>query len=139
MELLIMRWFCPFCWTELKDDVTKFCPKCKNDLTSFSNLSFEDKLLLSLKNPVSQNRRFVIECLGNLKSQKAVNILCKMLFEKRDLYELMEIAKALFKINTRLSIECLHKFINFTTNKILKHYISNLLNRGSKIKYENFK
>lgn len=62
-----------------------------------------------------------------------------MLFEKRDLYELMGIAKTLFKINTRLSIECLHKFINFTTDKILKHYISNLLNKESKIKDENFK
>lgn len=121
-----MRWFCPFCWKELDKPFAKFCPECKNNLISFNNLSFEEKLILGLKNPVSQNRKFIIECLGNIKSKKAVDILCKMLFEKRDPYELMEIAKALYKINSPSSINCLQNFADFTNNKILKSYISNL-------------
>ncbi|MDF2952864.1 MAG: hypothetical protein OD816_000109 [Thermodesulfobacterium sp.] len=66
-----MRWFCPFCWTELKDDVTKFCPKCKNDLTSFSNLSFEDKLLLSLKTPCFSKQKIRNRVFGKLKKSKS--------------------------------------------------------------------
>ncbi len=120
-----MKWFCPFCWAEIQKN-TKICPKCNKNLQEFQKLSFEDKLILGLKNPVTQNRKFVIHVLGNIKSYKAVKILGKMLLENRDTFELCEIARTLKKINTPEAINYLKAASN-TKNLILRKVILNLL------------
>ncbi len=121
-----MIWFCPFCWAEVQEN-TKVCPKCNKNLTEFSNLSFEEKLILALKNPITQNRLLVIYILGKIKSKKAVNSLGKMLLENRDTLELCAIAKTLKQINTPEAIDFLKKAY-YTKNSILKKCILNLLN-----------
>ncbi len=120
-----MKWFCPFCWAEIQKN-TEICPNCKKNLKDFQNLSFEDKLILGLKNPVTQNRKFIIHVLGNIKSKKAVKYLGKMLLENRDTFELCEIAESLKKINTPEAINYLKKALS-TKNLILKKTILSLL------------
>jgi hypothetical protein len=51
----------------------------------------------------------VIEILGKRKTKKTVCKLCKMLFDDRDTYELIEIAKALQSIGTDEALKCLKK------------------------------
>jgi hypothetical protein len=87
-------WFCPYCWKEIQEN-DKICPYCKVDVSFFTQLDYDDKLILALNNPITQNRMVVIEILGKRKTKKAACKLCKMLFDKRDTYELIEIAKAL--------------------------------------------
>ncbi|MBX0313178.1 MAG: HEAT repeat domain-containing protein, partial [Sulfurihydrogenibium sp.] len=70
-------------------------------------MDYDDKLILALNNPITQNRMVVIEILGKRKTKKAVSKLCKMLFDKRDTYELIEIVKALQNIGTDEALECL--------------------------------
>ncbi|MFN3813396.1 MAG: HEAT repeat domain-containing protein [Aquificaceae bacterium] len=72
-------------------------------------MSFEDKLLLGLDNPITQTRMLVIDLVGKKKVNKAADKLCSMLFEERDLYELMAVVKALYSIGSRTTLDCLKR------------------------------
>ena len=124
-----MKWFCPFCWKEI-DEKDKNCPFCKGDLGKFQSLSFEEKLLLGLKNPIYQNRMFVIKTLGKIKSQKAVKSLCKHLNSPVDPYEIMETLKALSLIDTKEARECIEKFLKKCTMKIVLRFAREELGIG---------
>jgi predicted amidophosphoribosyltransferase len=60
------KWFCPYCWYELKEE-DNVCSNCGADLSRFSILSYDEKLILGLKSPITQNRMFVIYVLGKKK------------------------------------------------------------------------
>ncbi|MFN3946845.1 MAG: HEAT repeat domain-containing protein [Aquificaceae bacterium] len=124
----MVRWFCPFCWKEVSEG-DEICPHCGRDLRAFHSLSFEDKLLLGLDNPVTQTRMFIIELLGRKRVSKAADKLCSMLFEKRDIYELMAIAKALYSIGSKAAIDCLKRrsFSEDLTSNFIKELIKNSL------------
>ncbi|AEH22846.1 hypothetical protein TOPB45_0745 [Thermodesulfobacterium geofontis OPF15] len=126
-----MKWFCPFCWQKVEED-TQVCPNCRKDLTKFSTLDFDEKLILGLNSPITQNRMFVIEVLGKRKCEKAVPKLCRMLLEERDIFELLEIAKALFKIGTSEALDCLKKAkIKLKKNSTFQKYLEKVLNLES--------
>ena len=75
---IIITWFCPFCWHEInKDD--SICPFCEKSLEEFQHLSYEEKLILSLDNPISENKLLSIALLGKIKSTKAFEKLFNML------------------------------------------------------------
>ncbi|EEP60891.1 hypothetical protein [Sulfurihydrogenibium yellowstonense] len=59
------------------------------------------------------------------KTKKAISKLCKMLFDKRDTYELIEIAKALQSIGTDEALECLRKKIQ--DNIILERFLGQII------------
>jgi hypothetical protein len=70
---------------------------------------------------------FVIEVLGRRKTQGAVPKLCRTLFEDRDTFELVEIAKALLNIGTADALECLQKRMKTEDNLILKSFLEERL------------
>ena len=115
----MVRWFCPYCWNKV-DERDKVCPHCGADLKGFSSLDYDQKLILALDCPITQSRMFVIELLGRRKTQDAVPRLCRMLFEDRDTFELIEIAKALLNIGTADALECLQRRMKTEDNLILK-------------------
>lgn len=86
--------FCPQCWTEISESAGG-CPHCGYDLSSYERLSYEEKLILSLKHPIRENRMMAIQLLGNLKSEKAVVALECMLESEEDFYVLRETIHAL--------------------------------------------
>jgi len=59
----MIRWFCPYCWKEIQEN-DKIYPYCKTDVSFFYSLDYDDKLILTLNNPITQNRMVVIEILG---------------------------------------------------------------------------
>jgi hypothetical protein len=121
-----MKWFCPYCWSELDKNYDS-CPHCGYSLIDFMNLNFDDKLILGLDNPIIESRIMIINILGKRRVQKATKKLCNMLFEKRDVYELIEIANALFLIASGEALSCLRKAKeNLKYNKILINFISKL-------------
>jgi hypothetical protein len=117
----MVRWFCPYCWGEV-DERDEVCPHCGADLKGFSSLDYDQKLILALDCPIAQSRMFVIEVLRRRKTQGAVPKLCRMLFEDRDTFELVEIAKALLNIGTADALECLQRRIKTEDNLILKRF-----------------
>ncbi|WP_291493651.1 hypothetical protein [Desulfurella sp.] len=66
-----MKWFCPNCWQQIERKTNK-CPHCNYNLIEFEKISYEDKLILALKNPMRENRMFSIYMLGQISSTKAV-------------------------------------------------------------------
>jgi hypothetical protein len=70
---------------------------------------------------------FVIEVLRRRKTQDTVPKLCRMLFEDRDTFELVEIAKALLNIGTADALECLQRRMKTEDNLILKRLLEGLL------------
>ncbi len=67
-----------------------------------------------------------LEILGK-KTKKAVSKLCKMLFDKRDTYELIEIAKALQSIGTDEALECLKERKKIQDNIILERFLGQII------------
>ena len=122
-----MKWFCPYCWAELKGD-ERICPNCGKDIYHFTSLDFDEKLLYGLDNPIPENRMLVIEVIEKRNNQKAVSKLCSMLSEEKDTYELMAIVKALLSISTKEAIDCL-KHHNFDKNTILRKFLEDRLNK----------
>jgi hypothetical protein len=86
-------------------------------------LDYDQKLILALDCPITQSRMLVIEVLRRRKTQDAVPKLCRMLFEDRDTFELIEIAKALLSIGTADALECLQRRMKTENNLILKRFL----------------
>ena len=75
------------------------CPNCGYDLSDFSSLSYEEKLLLALRHPVPESRMVAIQTLGDLHSQPAPPELVKILRDlQEDVYILREAVIAIAKI-----------------------------------------
>ncbi len=71
----------------------------------------------------------IINILGKRRVQKAVRKLCKMLFDIRDIYELIEIANSLFLIASDEALSCLRKAEEkLKDNKILANFIPRVRN-----------
>jgi hypothetical protein len=79
------KWFCPYCWYELKKEENVYS-NCGVDLSRFSILSYDEKLILGLKSPITQNRMFMIYVLGKRKVSMVIPELCKMLSKEKDTY-----------------------------------------------------
>ncbi len=119
-----MKWFCPYCWSEVEKNTTK-CPQCGHNLREIEKLSYEDKLILALKNPIRENRTFAVYMLGLVSSQKAIKPLYELALNDSNTIELFVIAKALKLINTKESLEYLNK-LKEKDNAILKNFINKL-------------
>lgn len=94
-----MKWFCPFCWT-LLDKKRQQCPACRRDLSQYDRLSYEDKLIGALHHPVREHRMIAAETLGRLRSRRALPALAQLLKEEADPYLVMEVVRALARIDT---------------------------------------
>ncbi|MGC9168073.1 MAG: HEAT repeat domain-containing protein [Desulfurella sp.] len=119
-----MKWFCPNCWQEIEKETNK-CPHCNYDLTEFEKISYEDKLILALKNPIRDHRMFSIYMLGQILSPKAVKPLYELACSSSDTIELFYIAKTLKLINTKESIKYLYK-LKEKNNMLLTNFINKL-------------
>jgi len=95
--------FCPQCWTEIPESALE-CPHCGYDLSSYERLSYEEKLILSLRHPLRENRMMAIRLLGDLQSERAVAALESMLKSEEDFYVLRETIHALAGIGNAESM-----------------------------------
>lgn len=108
MAKKMIHFFCPSCWRSISDIVI-ICPYCRYDLKSYQALSYEEKLIKSLKHPIKEIKRAVIYIIGLKKLSKALAELEKMINEEEDPIILMEIANALKNIKSKEAIEILEK------------------------------
>lgn len=113
------RFYCPNCWNEVAEG-TRICPYCGFDLSSYDILSYEEKLLLSLKHPIRENRMIAIQLLGKLKSRAALPVFESILDSERDFYVIREIIFALIKIDDEKSRALLSKLKRHKSTLIRK-------------------
>ncbi len=104
----MVRFFCPGCWKEV-DENCKICPYCGYDLSSFTSLPFEEKLLISLNHPVKEIRRRIIYFIGKKGIEKALPYFEKILEEEKDPVILFEVVDALRRFNSPQALKILEK------------------------------
>lgn len=104
----MVHFFCPNCWREIGESNLQ-CPYCGFELSKFTELSYEQKLLIALRHPVKEIRRSVVFIVGEKKLEESVEFLEKIVDEEEDPIVLIEVAKALEKINTEKSEKVLEK------------------------------
>lgn len=102
----MIHFFCPSCWNEIPEN-TVLCPFCGYDLSKFNLLSYEKKLIKALNHPIKEIRRNAIFLIGLKRITEALPELAEMLEREEDPILLMEIARALKRINNQDSMKLL--------------------------------
>ncbi|MCX7987850.1 MAG: hypothetical protein N2647_00195 [Thermodesulfovibrio sp.] len=120
----MIHFFCPSCWRGISENIV-ICPYCNYDLKDFNALSYDDKLILSLKHPVKEIRRLIIFIIGLKKLKKALIELERMIDYEEDPIILMEIVKTLRQINDKGSRAILDKMRSHRFS-IISQYIEQI-------------
>ena len=76
----MVTYFCPHCWEMIPEDA-QVCPACGYELERYNQLSFEEKLLLSLEHPVLEQRILAVQTLGKLGSLAALDPLERFIWD----------------------------------------------------------
>ena len=90
----MVTYFCPACWSVVPEKAAT-CSRFGTGLSEYMHLSIEQKYLLALRHPVSDNRILAVRFLGELQSRKALSEFKRMLCEEKEYYVLREVVLAL--------------------------------------------
>jgi HEAT repeat protein len=93
--------FCPKCWSEVKED-DKICPECQETIAPLDQASYFDKLTRALHHPVAATRMRAAYILGEIGDKRGIEPLADIIdraWGKENLFFLREIAIALGKID----------------------------------------
>jgi HEAT repeat protein len=86
----MITYYCPKCWKIVKQYQT-VCPDCDFVLEEFSKLSYEEKLLSSLRHAVPERRIIAAQILGELKSREALREFKKIVDSNEPDYYFMRV------------------------------------------------
>jgi len=98
--------FCPFCWSIIPEKV-KTCPDCGELLCRYNDRSIEEKYILALRHPITENRILAAMFLGESESRQALPEFERMLREEKEYYVLREVVLALTRIRDPQACELL--------------------------------
>jgi HEAT repeat protein len=76
----VVTYFCPHCCETIPENA-QVCPDCAYELNHYNQLSFEEKLLLSLEHPVLEQRILAVQTLGKLGSLQALDPLERIIWD----------------------------------------------------------
>ncbi|AEE15083.1 hypothetical protein Thena_1471 [Thermodesulfobium narugense DSM 14796] len=119
---MAIKYFCPFCKAELPEDL-EICPFCKTDLRD--NVSYDDKIILSLDHPILDVRMLSIKLVGEKCIKKALPKLSDLANKSSDPLELIAIYKSLKQIGSSEANKIIEK-IRQKNNKIVNNYIDEI-------------
>ena len=86
----MVTYFYPACWSVVPERATT-CSQCGEDLGEYNQLSIEEKYILALRHPVSENRIIAARFLGKLGSRKALPEFERMLRDEQEYYVLPDV------------------------------------------------
>lgn len=96
----MVRFFCPNCWREV-DEGGRICLHCGVDIEAFwLERDFVEQLILALHHPEPQTPVRAAWILGQLRDERAVAPLARLLQEAPDVYIARAAAEALGGIGT---------------------------------------
>ena len=126
----MITYYCPQCWTIVTEqDVS--CPNCGYHLGQFTELPYEDKLLLGLKHPVQDIRIIAIKALGDLGNLRAIPEFKQIVMnENEDYYVLRAVLLALEIIPGQQSIALLVQAKNHPS-ELVRRLADQILKRMS--------
>ena len=121
----MITYFCPACWSVVPEKAAA-CPQCGADLSEYDHLSIEQKYILALHHPISENRIIAARFLGELGSRKALSEFERMLAEEKEYYVLREIVYALTRIHDPQARRLLKATLNhpsYLVSYLAKRYL----------------
>jgi len=121
----MITYFCPACWSVVPEKAAA-CPQCGADLSEYDHLSIEQKYILALHHPISENRIIATRFLGELGSRKALSEFERMLAEEKEYYVLREIVYALTRIHDPQARRLLKATLNhpsYLVSYLAKRYL----------------
>jgi HEAT repeat protein len=96
----MVHFFCPNCWRETPEGA-RVCPHCGVDIEAFGGeRDFVEHLILALRHPEPQTPIRAAWILGQLRDERAVAPLARLLQEAPDVYIARAAAEALGGIGT---------------------------------------
>ncbi len=104
----MLTFYCPNCWRRVRED-TVLCPHCGFDLSKIETLSYDEKLLLSLKHSVSEYRITAARILGQHGTVSALPEFKRIIETEHDYYLLKEVLYALLNIQDPMSMELMQE------------------------------
>jgi len=122
----MITYFCPACWSIVPEKADS-CPECGEHLSRYSHLSIEQKYILALRHPVSENRILAVRFLGELKSHQALPEFERMLSEEKEYYVLREVVFALTRIRGPQARKLLKAALDhpyYLISLLAKHYLN---------------
>jgi predicted amidophosphoribosyltransferase len=82
----MVHFYCPLCWEELDEDRPQ-CPRCGGHIHEFwKSKSYLEKLIIALDHPEPSTAMRAIWLLGQLRDQRAVDPLKRLLDKTQDIY-----------------------------------------------------
>ena len=123
----MITYFCPACWREIDRDAVR-CPGCGYNTTAYSELPYEEKLILALNHPIHDNRLLAVQLLGNLRSNASLPHFKAMLELEDDFYLLREVLTALAKIGSPDSREILSEATKHDSH-LVREFAARLMSR----------
>jgi len=121
----MITYFCPACWSVIPEKAAA-CPQCGADLNEFEHLSIEQKYILALRHPVSENRIMAVRYLGELGSRAALPEFERMLQEENEYYVLREVVFVLTRIRdpqTRRLLKVALNHPSYLISYLAKRYL----------------
>ncbi len=121
-----MFFYCYHCWSDF-EEASDYCPKCGKELSSFSALNFQDKLILALDHPERLTLQRVIWIIGNLRLEKSVPKLSILAKDCQDFVIVTEIINTLIKIGSAEAVKIVEELSTHPSG-IIRKYASEALN-----------
>lgn len=123
----MLTYFCPGCWKKIPEHEKK-CPACGYDLREFEQLSYEQKLLLSLRHPIRENQLIAVRILGQLGTPDALPEFQRLLEAETDYYLLREVLIGLMNIHHPRSRELLQSAMQHRS-RLVSRFAQEVLRR----------
>jgi len=100
----MVQFFCPKCWGEVAEE-TRCCPHCGADIEEFwQQKDYVEHLILALRHPEPQTPIRAAWILGQVRDERAVAPLARLLQEAPDVYIARAAAEALGGIGTPAAV-----------------------------------
>jgi hypothetical protein len=100
----MLTFFCPHCWHRIAENA-KQCLYCGFDLNKLDELSYDERLVMSLRHSISEYRITAARILGQHGAVIALPEFKRIVDMERDYYLLKEVLFALLSIPDPLSVE----------------------------------
>jgi HEAT repeat protein len=125
-----MIFYCPNCWTTVKED-QKVCPECKVNIEPLDHRSYFEKLVNALNHSERATRIRAAYILGELRDCRAVKPFARVVSKAsgiRDVFFIEMVAVALGKVNGEEALPILIRLMDHPSFLVRRAALHSLRN-----------
>jgi HEAT repeat protein len=126
-------YYCPNCWSEVKED-EKICQKCNADIETLEQRDYFEKLVNALNHSERTTRLRAAYVLGELRDRRAIKPFAKVVDNPRpieDIFLIETIAIALGKVDGEEALSILIRLMDHPSFLVRRAALNSLSNFGN--------